>query len=279
MIPSIKKRTKKKQLSAATIFLLGGLVATLHYSKHTDTHTPAQIVLEDTSNNIHCHRTTTTPQKIFFDVGANRGDVLRIFLESGRQPEDSNNRQWKFGLDGYDPKEWRIIALEASPRMTQALRKLKNEYSEYDIELLNPMAAWYSDGDTIPLGVDDTTEEQIGWLAGVKHGEWGSSFFKNVTDTVVSVLTLDLSRLVKEKVCKGDVAYAKFNVEGAEFPVIRHMMEKGTLCLLNHLDIYWHSHLMPEEEQSRWKQEFIPLVKSYIKLVCPDTQIHVWGVH
>jgi len=227
-------------------------------------------------------------QKIFLDVGANRGDVLRIFLDRGRQPEDSNNRQWKFGIADYDPQEWRIIAFEASPRMIQPLQQLQQEYSnvrqQQPLELHVPVAVWTSDGDTIPLGIDDTTEEQKGWLAGEKHGEWGSSVLYNATETVVAVPTLDLSRFVRElTACAAptDILYLKMNVEGAEFSVIRHMIAQGTLCRLNHVDVYWHSHLIqqPEAERQRWKTIFIPMVRQYLDWICPETQIHVWGVH
>jgi len=217
------------------------------------------------------------PQKIFLDVGANRGDILRIFYNRGEQPNDSNNRQWKFGIEPYDPTEWRVIAFEASPRMKDALQNLSRTYP---FELHVPLAVWTVDHEHIPLGIDDTTEEQKGWLAGVKHGEWGSSVLQNATDTVVTVPTIDLSRFVRDTVCSAqDTVYLKLNVEGAEFPVIRHMMKEGTLCLINHVDIYWHSHLMPEQEQIMWKSTFIPLVQQYITYICDDTKIHIWGVH
>jgi len=219
------------------------------------------------------------PQKIFLDVGANRGDVLRIFYNLGEQPENSNNRQWKFGVPNYQPNEWRVIALEASPRMADALHQLQQQY--HNLEVHVPVAAWTADDQRIPLGIDDTTEEQKGWLAGSKHGEWGSSVFQNATDTVVTVPTIDLSRFVRETVhCpQQDTVYLKMNVEGAEFPVIRHMMAEGTLCWMSYVDIYWHSHLMPEQERTMWKNTFIPLVRQYIQHVCSNTQIHVWGVH
>lgn len=219
------------------------------------------------------------PQKIFLDVGANRGDVLRIFYNLGEQPEDSNNRQWKFGIRDYQPSEWRVIALEASPRMADALHQLQQQYPNLEVHV--PVAAWTADNQRIPLGIDDTTEEQKGWLAGSKHGEWGSSVFQNATDTVVTVPTIDLSRFVRETVrCpQQDTVYLKMNVEGAEFPVIRHMMAQGTLCLVSHVDIYWHSHLMPEEERTMWRKKFIPLVREYIQHVCSNTKINVWGVH
>ena len=213
-------------------------------------------------------------------MGANRGDTLRIFYNRGQQPHDSNNRQWKFGIPDYNPMEWRVEAFEASPRMADALHQLELQYSNLRVHV--PVAVWISDGQHIPLGIDDTTEEQKGWLAGNLHGEWGSSVFHNATDTVVSVPTLDLARFIRETVScphHDDVLYLKMNIEGAEFPIVKHLMADGTLCWINHLDIYWHSHLMPEHERKMWKETFIPLVRQYITHVCSNTQIHVWGVH
>ena len=59
---------------------------------------------EPAHNNNHCAN-MHEQQKIFLDVGANRGDVLRIFYNLGQQPEDSNNRQWKFALPKYNARD------------------------------------------------------------------------------------------------------------------------------------------------------------------------------
>ena len=175
--------------------------------------------------------------------------------------------------------EWRVEAFEASPRMADALHQLELQYSNLRVHV--PVAVWISDGQHIPLGIDDTTEEQKGWLAGNLHGEWGSSVFHNATETVVEVPTLDLARFLRDAVScpHHDQVYLKMNIEGAEFPVIKHLMADGTLCWLNHVDMYWHSHLMPEHERTVWKTRFVPMVREYIHHVCNNTQIHIWGVH
>ena len=65
---------------------------------------------QEPAHNNHCAIMDDEPQKIFLDVGANRGDILRIFYNLGQQPEDINNRQCgslRFPST-YNPSEWRV---------------------------------------------------------------------------------------------------------------------------------------------------------------------------
>ena len=80
--------------------------------------------------------------------------------------------------------EWRVMAFEANPRMADALHQ-----------------------------IDDTTEKQKGWLAGNLHS--------------APHCTLDLARFFRGDTVscpRHDQVYLKINVEGAEFPVVKHLM-------------------------------------------------------
>jgi hypothetical protein len=193
--------------------------------------------------------TTRTPEKIFLDVGSNRGDVIQAFFDR-KHPPNSNNDEWKFAIPGYDPSEWHVVGFEASPRQATALEGLQQKYGKASLEFKFPAAVWNASGEVLHLGVDDTTK---GRWAGAKFAEWGSTLFANLTGTTVAVETLDFGAFLSERVAcpKQDTVYLKMNIEGAEFVVMKDLIRRILICLFNHVDIYRYLR-PPSYSSSRW---------------------------
>lgn len=216
------------------------------------------------------HRGAPAPRNIFLDVGTNQGSVVEAFYE-GKPSSDSNNPNWKFGVEGYDPKDWFVYGFEASPSHDAKLDSLEMKYGS-QLKIFHPLAVWNASNETIKLSIDD------GW--GKEHAEWGSSAFTNIKDgsgAFFMASSVDLAEFMITHVHPQDTVYMKMNVEGAEFPIIRKLLQEGLLCLIDHLDIYWHLQFFHGRERTE-AEKLMKLSKFAFNSVC-NTQLHTWSVH
>eukprot|EP01068_Selenidium_serpulae_P003636 Selendium_serpulae@DN3199_c0_g2_i2.p1 len=131
---------------------------------------------------------------IFFDVGANQGDMIFAFY-SKRHRSNSVNPLWKFPKGNYDPRKWQVYAFEASPAHYAALHELKESLDAplLDIEM---GAVWNEAGLALDLSVDDST-------LGKAHAGWGSSVMmdwkrEGGSGTIHNLLTIDFAHFVRE---------------------------------------------------------------------------------
>jgi len=171
---------------------------------------------------------------LFFEVGSNRGDVLRAFY-SGKIPKFSVNPHWTFPVSGYNASEWEVFAFEASPTHRVALEALEAAHPLLHISIA---AAWSDANSSIRLSIDDTK-------TGMRRAQWGSSVVRDWgqmggSSKTVDVPTVDFASFVARTVCPQDHVVVKMNIEGAEFAVVPHLIDKGLLCLIDDLDFYWH---------------------------------------
>lgn len=219
------------------------------------------------------------PRKIFLDLGTNQGSVIEAFYE-GKHSPDSNNPRWTFAVDGYDPKEWQVYGFEASPSHDTRLDALEEKYNNVGdaggggggggLKIFHPVALWDSSTETVKLNIDDNKQ----------HAEWGSSVFegkKKFSSGVFECPTVDFAEFLKAHVRPEDTVVLKANIEGAEFPIFRKLVQQKLLCLIDYIDIYWHLQFFEGKEKQNNKA-FVDLVRNEYEAVC-NSKIHLWSVH
>jgi len=185
-----------------------------------------------------------TAQHIYLDLGANRGDTLRLFLKDPTLPplnELNNPHEYKFL---YNPAKFRVVAVEALRELhASSLEAIQQRYPQVEIIYA---AAGTEDGATLRIYRDEKA---------ASHGEWGAGmnalFSKNFTD----VRTLDISSWLAAQVCPCDFVVAKINIEGAEFAVLDKMMRDRTLCLIDVIHAYFHATFFPTEQREGYHQK------------------------
>jgi len=170
-------------------------------------------------------------KKIFIDVGAYDGDTIEQFLNWGKLVDN--------------PSEYKIYAFEPNPNMLPELRKKVG-----NIEIIES-AAWVDDNGT-EFAVD-TTETPIGSTV--------MSSKKNIWDNFekIKVATIDFSNWLKQ--FKGDHVVIKMDIEGAEFPVLRKMIDDGTITIADKIFVEFHPNKV-QDYTSTDKENLINEIKS-----------------
>ncbi|EOD34158.1 hypothetical protein EMIHUDRAFT_313852 [Emiliania huxleyi CCMP1516] len=65
----------------------------------------------------------------------------------------------------------------------------------------------------------------------------------------ITIRSVDLARLMWDKLAGKSCALLKLDVEGAEYRLIPHLLVTGALCLPTHLLLEWHLNSVPERER------------------------------
>nr|XP_006814012.1 PREDICTED: uncharacterized protein LOC102810156 [Saccoglossus kowalevskii] len=142
---------------------------------------------------------------VYIDVGANRGDTLRLFYKE--RMKSTNQKEFKIPYE-YDPTEWKVFAFEADPIHSNELLELRKKYH---FQLYNETAVWINT-DGITLYPDRQAETK---------GYWGSSISKTKKDvdnlSPINVKSIDFSKWLGDHVTPDDFVVMKMNIEGAEF--------------------------------------------------------------
>ena len=256
------------------IFYLGPSILKLTTPTTSDHDDKSVVAAEAGSTSVGLNSCSqhATPRNVFLDVGSNRGDVLQAFYEK-KHRHKSTNPAWKFGIQPYDPQEWLVYGFEASPVHKDTLVALQQKYSP-NLTVIHPFALWNKTNETVTLQIDVSPKGQI-------FGQYGTSIFLNWTYNgeyqAVDVSTIDFGEWMLQHLCKEDLIYMKMNVEGAEFVLVKQMMELGLLCWLDHIDLYWHASFMGEGKDEA--EKLIKLTEQYIDLVCPAISRHTWSKH
>lgn len=170
-------------------------------------------------------------KKIFIDAGFHQGAALREFAQT-------------LGvLDG----TWRVICLEPNPAC----------FFYFPIGLpitVLPVAAWTETG-----SVDFRQEDRVTSGSGSPVGDpdnrmdgWGSTTVAENQHAglgpAMQVPCVDFSDLIRrEKLNDDDQLVVKLDIEGAEYPVLRHLLAHDTARLIDRLHVEFHPPLIPSE--------------------------------
>jgi FkbM family methyltransferase len=178
-------------------------------------------------------------RNIFFDIGTNDGSSIEFFLNSSfqggltTQGGHDTSKLHGSGADG----TWHIVAVEANPRFTPRLTKLKDELKE-----LGKVQAFHLYNGTALTSYDG----EITFFFDSPGGDAGASTMKdsfsvkennNITVTALDVNTLFHSHM---KVSVKDFVVVKIDIEGAEFEMMRRIISHSLLKYIDVIAVEWH---------------------------------------
>lgn len=167
---------------------------------------------------------------IFVDLGAYKGDTVEQFISWGQV----------FG----DISDSTIYAFEPNPNFEKAWEDVYDRHIKHVKDIVfEQTAAWIDDGglelslwEESPSG-STVMPEKRNWYAG----------------KIIGVPSFDFSEWLRQ--FEGQKIYVKFDIEGAEYPVLTKMIHDGTDKLCELMFIEWHADKMNAERQKQ--QEFI----------------------
>jgi FkbM family methyltransferase len=167
-------------------------------------------------------------RRIFIDVGANVGDVALKFANEHPDFDDI-----------YCIEANRILIPHIVHRMGQANRPF----------IIIWGAAWISDG-RIDLYESGPSAAATVMLGKIEKNGWPQIDYKKG----VSVPCFDFSAWLQRTISPSDHVVVKFNIEGAEYPLLERMIENGSLRLISRLMCKWHIGHFPDVAQQRHEE-------------------------
>ena len=174
-------------------------------------------------------------RKIFLDLGAWNGNSITHFR--AMRP---------------DGDEFKIYSFECHPVSLKRLRK-----NVFDVAIIDK-AVWVKDCDLVLISGQGRFVESSTIVKSKKV-----KGHKPECDCIVECI--DFSKWIKENLKPDDYVVVKFNIEGAEYKVIEHLCQQGTINYFKEMYIEWHYKKMEmsEEEHSR----YLNMIPSHIKVM------------
>jgi FkbM family methyltransferase len=157
-------------------------------------------------------------RSIYLDFGANAGDTLADHIAA-----NDVDLSWGF---------------EPNPMLAGALR---SRFAEERVEIIE-MAAWTENG-VLPLFLGNHPLSST--LLPGKVPLENFPQFVITYDRSVEVQTLDTAAWLREHVLADDFVIAKMDIEGAEYPVLRRLLDTGTIDLIDELRCEFHPERFP----------------------------------
>lgn len=157
-------------------------------------------------------------KKIFIDCGGNDGCSARKFRQ-------------EFDPDG----EYYIVSFEAN-------KKYKDYYNNLEEHELHNKAVWVYDG-----YIDFYLDQKKGYGSSLIKEKKTGNLDRENPDRVECVR---LSTFIEDKAKDYDEIVLKLDIEGAEYAVLKDMLEAGSINKVSKLMIDWHYEKVnvPEEE-------------------------------
>lgn len=166
---------------------------------------------------------------IYIDLGAYNGDTVEQFINWGQLLGDISDSK--------------IFAFEPNPDYKREWKDIHDRHIKHvqEINFINK-AAWTKE-ENLVFGKD--LETQIGSTVMPAKKNWDSFEKSNVKG-------FDFSHWLKQ--FDGETIYIKFDIEGAEYPILRKMIEDGTDLLVTMMMIEWHAGKMGKfwQEEEQW---------------------------
>eukprot|EP00977_Amphora_coffeiformis_P013523 scaffold3576_cov170-Amphora_coffeaeformis.AAC.5 len=151
-------------------------------------------------------------RKIFIDVGALDGDTLEIF-----ERLRANSQQYQ------------CYAWECNTKNLQQLRTKVQEKLQLSIDVIDK-AAW----------ITDTTLRFTAGAANAGKLVAGDARSGVRNSNTYPVEAMDLAKWIRDKFTVQDFVFLKIDIEAAEFDVLPHLIETGTLAWIDEIQLEWH---------------------------------------
>mgnify|MGYP003121799925 CR=1 FL=1 len=152
-------------------------------------------------------------RKIFIDCGAHKATSVRHFKNNYPHSQD-----------------YEMFSFEGNSNY-------KSSFDEYPDVNLEIALIWKEDGAQTFYNSNSegsSMYESKGYRRG-SGARWASSRVKEE-----KVKTIDLDRWIKENFSENDEIVLKLDIEGAEYEVLNHMIENGSIKYIDNLFIEWH---------------------------------------
>ena len=175
-------------------------------------------------------------RKIFLDCGAHKATSVKNFKE-----------RWP------GAEEYEIFSFEAN----KGFKKFFEKYSDVKLKIA---LVWNKDGTRKFYNSNDES----------------SSIYKTKASKrskKQTIETIDLGHWIKENFNEDDYVVLKLDIEGAEYDVLEHMIEDGSIKYVNKLLIEWHCAKIKDITPSRHldllekltRLQIVPYVWSYTR--------------
>ncbi|KND01639.1 FkbM family methyltransferase [Spizellomyces punctatus DAOM BR117] len=173
---------------------------------------------------------------IFIDLGANRGDSIRVFQkEPGSKWVQDFPKPYFFEYSDFE-----CHLFEANPLFTKDLEQTKTFYAEKE----KPVKVHIYPS-TIVSTKDGFTEMSIDTWS-TENDFWGSSIYqwsqdgKSNKQGTTKLPSVNFSKFLIKNFHKEDYVVVKMDIEGAEYEVLPHLVETGAYKLIDVLLVEWH---------------------------------------
>lgn len=147
------------------------------------------------------------PKFVFIDGGANVGQTVLAFEKSKL----------------FTKHPWSLVSFEPNPELVPKI----------------PKRPWASVLEQAIWTKDETLEFQFAPVEPL-GGSVVSSVVKFPEMKKLPVKAVDFGRWLERTYRKEDVVYVKFDIEGAEYPVIEQMLHDGTIKMIDRFYIEFH---------------------------------------
>ena len=182
-------------------------------------------------------------RNIYIDLGANDGSTVMSFLNGGTMTKieernaavegfQRNNGSLRTGLDMHD--QWEIYVFEANPLYFEQLETQRESLLTTgrvkSYKLFRATAIATFDG-FVPFILDNNEDGAAG---STTLGDSMSAVGRTINVTAVDVVTL--FRQFRES----DTVVMKMDIEGGEYDLLRRMISRGLMAIVDRLAVEWH---------------------------------------
>ena len=180
----------------------------------------------------------TATRNVYIDLGANNGDSVTMFLNRfvanvSYSGDEKNIKSLKGSTSAV--QNWELYVFEAHPKYSDGLKKQRES-------LLNNrlVSSFYLYTDTAISVMDGSTYfilDPEGW----HEGSTLMSESQSAKGEVVKVKCIDIVTLFKDigRFSTNDTVFVKMDIEGAEFPVVKRLLQYGLLDHITRIAIEW----------------------------------------
>lgn len=161
----------------------------------------------------------------FIDCGSNRGDSIAKFL---RPDQHQGSLADFFREKKWNPKEFCVFGFEGNPHFNKTLSALEagSKDKALHVEIRQQTVITGKEG-PVTFYLDTVNPNGSFWGSSLLEHHWDvqrSGKVKVVADGI------NLGKFVSERVDPAGIVSVKMDIEGAEYDVVRDLVDSGMLC-------------------------------------------------
>lgn len=190
-------------------------------------------------------------EKVFIDCGSNLGQGALFFSRF------------------FSPRHWRYILIEPNPACHAALQQVaRNRLTHRGRPAqVIPRAAWTSSGNRLFYGTGNG-EAAVGASLNPSHNNGVHSVLKPQARRVP---TFDLGRFLRSTFPQkpsrpNPCVVMKMDIEGAEIPVLNHLIKCGAIRRLQAVYVEWHSPYLRAGDREKVRRKELLLMRTLTRL-------------